>query len=46
MLSQVLIPLIANPGTRFGLEIEMIMMEAAMNLYGFELYFEPTSQIL
>lgn len=46
MLSFVSIPIVANPGTRFGLEIAMTMREAYMDIYGFEVYFEPTGQIL
>jgi hypothetical protein len=46
MLTQVSIPLIANPGTRFGLQIDMTMTEAYMDIYGFEIFFEPTPQIL
>jgi hypothetical protein len=46
MLAFVNIPIVANPATRFGLQIDMVMMEMYMNIYGFEVYFEPLQQIL
>jgi hypothetical protein len=45
-LAQISIPLIANPGTRFGFNLEMEVKELAVNIYGFEISFDPTNQIL
>jgi hypothetical protein len=46
MITEISMPIIANAGTRFGLQIEMIMNEAYMDIYGFDVYFEATNQIL
>jgi hypothetical protein len=46
MVTQISMPIIANAGTRFGLEIEMVMNEAYMDIFGFDVYFELTNQIL
>jgi hypothetical protein len=45
-ITQISMPLIANPGTRFGLEMSMKMTEAYVDIYGFEIFFEPSQQIL
>jgi hypothetical protein len=46
MVSQIEIPIIAHIGTRFGLEIDMKLVEAYMNIYGFEVLFEETKQLI
>jgi hypothetical protein len=46
MIIQVNLPLIANPGSRFGLEMSMDIKEAYVNIYGFEIFFEAGQQIL
>jgi hypothetical protein len=45
MISQVSFPLIAHAGTRFGLEMNMEMREAYVDIYGFEIYFESSNAI-
>ena len=42
-LTQISIPLIANPGTRFGLQLDMEIKEAFVDIYGFEIFFEVTN---
>jgi hypothetical protein len=46
MLAQITIPMIANPGTRFGLKLDMDIREAYVDIYGFEIFFEVANQIL
>jgi hypothetical protein len=46
MISFVEIPMIAQIGTRFGLRVDMALTEAYMNLFGFEIFYEETKQIL
>lgn len=46
MITQISIPLLAKPGTRFGLQMELEISEAYVDIYGFEIYFEPSGQIL
>ena len=46
MISQVSLPIIAMPGTRFGIMLEMNILEAYVQIFGFEIIFEPTQQIL
>jgi hypothetical protein len=46
MLSFINIPINCNPSTRFGLEMNLIMNEAYMDIYGFEIFFEPSNNIL
>jgi hypothetical protein len=46
MITQISMPLIANPGSRFGLEMSMEMREAYVDIYGFEIFFEVSPQNL
>jgi hypothetical protein len=45
-ITQISMPLIANPGTRFGLLMTMEITEFNSEIYGFEIFFEPSGQIL
>jgi hypothetical protein len=46
MIAQIYLPLIANPCTRFGLEIEIDITEAYVDIYGFEIFFDVSQQML
>jgi hypothetical protein len=45
MISKARIPIRANPGSRFGLEIQIAVSSAYCNIYGFEIYFEQCQGI-
>jgi hypothetical protein len=45
MIAQVSFPLIASSGTRFGLELNMEIREAYIDIYGFEIFFETANSI-
>jgi hypothetical protein len=46
MITQISLPLITMPSTRFGLQIDMDIMEAYVSIYGFDVFYDQTAQIM
>jgi hypothetical protein len=46
MIAYINLPLIVPSGSRFGLEVEMDIREAYVDIYGFEIFFDASQQML